>query len=94
MEGCRATAGASGRSSPSPVRTALHAPPSSPPCHDPPAATGTTFLCTSNAMEELVAIKALDKHHPEFDRSLAMEELRILAAISDHPYIATLIGGC
>ena len=45
-------------------------------------------------MEELVAIKALDKHHPEFDRSLAMEELRILAAISDHPYIATLIGGC
>lgn len=52
---------------------------------------GTTFLCTHLETGEQVAIKALDKHHPEFDRALAVDELRILAAISDHPNVATLI---
>ena len=57
-----------------------------------PRAAGTTFLCVDLATGEQVAIKALDKHHPEFDMGLALDELAILATISDHPNVASLIG--
>lgn len=43
---------------------------------------GVTYLCSSLLTGELVAIKALDKLHPEYQREAAIEEIRILAAVS------------
>jgi hypothetical protein len=51
---------------------------------------GTTFLCSNLASGELVAIKALDKHHPEYERPLALQEITILAAVCEQPNIVML----
>ncbi|GAB4819739.1 hypothetical protein N2152v2_006785 [Parachlorella kessleri] len=51
---------------------------------------GTTFLCSNLQTGELVAIKALDKHHPEYERELAVQEITILAAVCNQPNIVTL----
>ncbi|PSC72461.1 calcium-dependent kinase 1 [Micractinium conductrix] len=51
---------------------------------------GVTYLCSSLKSGELVAIKALDKLHPEYERDLACEEILILAAVSDHPNVVDM----
>ncbi|KAL6781282.1 hypothetical protein ACKKBG_A10510 [Auxenochlorella protothecoides x Auxenochlorella symbiontica] len=48
------------------------------------------YLCSHLGTGELVAIKALDKHHPEFERHTALEEVRVLAAVQDHHNVVTL----
>ena len=42
---------------------------------------GVTYLCSSLKTGQLVAIKALDKLHPEYERDTAIEEILILAAV-------------
>ncbi|KAL4443603.1 hypothetical protein ABPG75_011340 [Micractinium tetrahymenae] len=51
---------------------------------------GVTYLCTSLRTGQHVAIKALDKLHPEYERDLAIEEILILAAVSDHPNVVDM----
>ena len=53
---------------------------------------GVTYLCSSLDTGELVAIKALDKLHPEYEREVAIEEIRILAAVSAHGFKAACAG--
>ncbi len=40
-----------------------------------------TYLCSCLKTGQLVAVKALDKLHPEYERDAAIEEIRILAAV-------------
>lgn len=40
-----------------------------------------TYLCSCLKTGQLVAVKALDKLHPEYERDAAVEEIRILAAV-------------
>lgn len=40
-----------------------------------------TYLCSCLQTGQLVAVKALDKLHPEYERDAAIEEIRILAAV-------------
>ena len=51
---------------------------------------GVTYLCSSLASADLVAIKALDKTHPEYERDLAVEEILVLAAVCDHPNVVAM----
>lgn len=51
---------------------------------------GVTYLCASLKTGAHVAIKALDKLHPEYERDLAIEEILILAAVSDHPNVVDM----
>ncbi|EFN57977.1 hypothetical protein CHLNCDRAFT_20239 [Chlorella variabilis] len=51
---------------------------------------GVTYLCSSLKTGQLVAIKALDKLHPEYERDTAIEEILILAAVSDHPNVVDM----
>ena len=42
---------------------------------------GVTYLCSSLATGQHVAVKALDKLHPEYERAAAVAEIRILAMV-------------
>lgn len=51
---------------------------------------GVTYLCASLKTGAHVAVKALDKLHPEYERDLAIEEILILAAVCDHPNVVAM----
>lgn len=51
---------------------------------------GCVYLATRNSDGEKVAIKCLDKMHPEFTEDDAFNEVAVLSTICDHPNIVTL----